>query len=140
QDRQGQSSVRALPEERTRPSAPASMPQARERGPEVAHTPVGPGLNAPPGVPGPPWPSQERASARTPGPLVAMPHPWGLAFGAPFLWRPGRRGRGFVDEGRESPASRVAAHTPRRPTPAPQNAATLTAMKSVWRGAEAGCA
>src|SRR5690625_5569144 len=26
----------------------------------------------------------------------------------------GRRGRGFVDEGRESPASRVAARTPRR--------------------------
>src|SRR5690625_123539 len=38
----------------------------------------------------------------------------GLAFGSPFLWQRGAGVWGFVDEGRESPASRVAAHTPRR--------------------------
>src|SRR5690625_4927428 len=90
------------------------MPQARERGPEVAHTPASPGLNASPGVPGPPVPSQERTTTHTPQALATMKPHRGLAFGAPFLWQRGAGVWGFVDEGRESPASRVAAHTPRR--------------------------
>src|SRR5699024_1039635 len=100
-----------------------------------AHTPVGPGINAAGQGAGPggrahachPWPqcsagsgrgrlclTQERTSAHTPQPLITMPRPRGLAFGSPFLWQRGAGVWGFVDEGRESPASRVAAHTPRR--------------------------
>src|SRR5690625_5751610 len=90
------------------------MPQARERGPEVAHTPASPGLNASPGVPGPPVPSQERTTTHTPQALATMKPHRGSAFGSPFRWQRGAGVWGFVGEGRESPASRVAAHTPRR--------------------------
>src|SRR5690625_2522221 len=58
--------------------------------------------------------SQERTTTHTPQALAAMKPHRGLAFGSPFLWQRGAGVWGFVDEGRESPASRVAAHTPRR--------------------------
>src|SRR5699024_11017114 len=107
---------------RARLTAPASMPRRECRGPGVARTPATPGLNAPPGVPGPDPPArraglcltQERTTTHTPQALATMKPHSGLAFGAPFLWQRGAGVWGFVDEGRESPASRVAAHTPRR--------------------------
>src|SRR5690625_2775615 len=90
------------------------MPQAKERGPEVAHTPATPGLNAPPGVPGP---ACAFAGANHHAHTASVGHnetPQGVGFWITVSLATGRRGRGFVDEGRESPASRVAAHTPRR--------------------------
>src|SRR5690625_618781 len=114
------------------------MPQAKERGPEVAHTPATPGLNAPPGVPGP---ACAFAGANHHAHAASVGHnetPQGVGFWIPVSLATGRRGGGFVDEGRESPASRAAAHTPRSPTPLPQNPATLIAMKSVRASRRSG--
>ncbi len=134
---------------RTEPAGAGDRPHARQSGltaatptdpnARTAHTPACPGLNAPPGVPGPVVALRRRASAGASGRAhavsvgrnVATTGGWEVCAHHFFGSRaPGARG--FVDTGRVSPASRVAAHTPRRPTPTPRNAATLPAKKQEW--------
>src|SRR5699024_9330679 len=86
----------------------------------AAHTPATPGLNAQPGA----------AGVRPEGPVGAFAGASGRAHAASGARNAAPQGdcrahrffgdrapgvRGFVEVGRESPASRVGAHTPRRP-------------------------